>query len=85
MIADYLEGGFGYGFTTLMVNTQCVDKGLRVVGRSAVMIAAKRTIPVVTKIKKQSQGNNNHTAWQQVRFHQTLQMIILLREISCPD
>ena len=62
MIADYLEGGFGYRFTTLMVNTQRVDEGLRVVGRSAVMNAAKRMIPVVTKIEKQSQGNKNHTA-----------------------
>ena len=86
LIADYLEGGFGYRFTTLMVNTQRVDEGKRIVGRSAIMSAAKRMIPLVTKIQKRSQGNKNNEAWQLARFHQTLQMSILLREIHLlPD
>ena len=80
LIADYLEGGFGTRFTTLMVNTHRAEIGRTKVGCSAVMAAAKRMMPVVTKVQKRSQGSSAHEAWVTARFHQTLQMCVMLRE-----
>ena len=76
IIADYLEGGFGTRYTTLMVNTHRVDEGKDTIGRSSVMNAAKKMNPVVTKIAKRNQGNTAHEKWEQARFFQTLQMMI---------
>ena len=85
LIAHYMEGGFGTRFVTLMVNTQRVDEEKSIFGRSAVTDAAKRMRPIVTKIQKRNQGNKNHQGWQNARFYQTLQMVIMLREISTPN
>ena len=39
-----------------MVNTHRVDEGMHTAGRSAVMNAAKRMGPIVTKIQKRIKG-----------------------------
>ena len=65
IIADWMEQGLGFRWTTMMVNHYRREVGLTIVGRNAVMYAFHRMKPTVTRIKKRSQGNVNHAAWQE--------------------
>lgn len=53
-----------------------------IVGRNAVMSALYCIQPTITRIKKRSQGNDIHDAWQTARYRQTKQINIMLGRIS---
>ena len=68
IIADWMEDGLGFTFTTRMVNQQRKEEGLYPVGRSAVMNHFDRMQPIITKIQKSCQGNSDNEHWMTARY-----------------
>ena len=62
IIADWIEENMGYRNDTMIVSAHRIDEGLGVVGRSAVMNAANRIAPFVTKVQNRNQGNKHQVA-----------------------
>ena len=78
IIANWMEQGLVFRWTTMMVNHHRCEEGKTIVGRNAVMFHFRNMNPVITKVQKRSQGNENHERWQLARFNQTKQMNIML-------
>ena len=68
--------------TTKMVNEHRKSVGLPPVSKGVISRHIRRMSPVVTTIKKKSQGNNENTEWVQARYNQTLQLLIRFKIIS---
>ena len=60
IVADWMEAGLGFEFTTSMVNEHRTDEVILPVSRSAVMNHFDRMNPVITKVKKCCQANSNN-------------------------
>jgi hypothetical protein len=80
-----MEAGLGFRQTTAMVNQQRREEGRLVVGRSCVMLHFTKMQPKICKIKKCSQGNTSNKAWQTARYNQTLQYLIMLKDLNKQD
>jgi len=63
VIAELIEQGLGFFWSTMMVNTYQLKEGLRTVGRSTVMFAFRRMKPIITRVQKRSQGNKGNQNW----------------------
>jgi hypothetical protein len=80
LIADLLEGEFGFSETTYFVNLYREEHGLTHVGRSTVYLTAKRLKPTVTKIKKRQQGSLDlESDWCKASHRWSAQILIMFR------
>jgi hypothetical protein len=84
IIAEWMEAGLGFRFTTLMVNQHRIDEGNYPIGRNAVMNHFDRMRPKITKIQKCCQANSNNEKWVLARFNQCKQYLIMFGKITLP-
>ena len=86
LIADLIEGGFGFSNTTFFVNLYREDNNLPHVGRSTIYETVKRMKPVITKIQKRCQGSFNiNSGWCRANYRWSLQLLIMFRKIETQD
>ena len=85
IVADWIEAGLVYRYTTIMVNQHRADEGREIIGRNAVMNAVKSMRPKIQKIQKRNQGNKNHKSWVKARYNQCLQFKIMLNSKTILD
>jgi hypothetical protein len=85
IIADWMEDGLGFTFTTRMVNQHRKEEGLFPIGRSAVMNHFDKMKPIITKIQKSCQGNSDNERWMTARYKQCKQYLIMFQKISLPE
>jgi hypothetical protein len=81
LIADLLEGEFGFSECTHFVNLYREEQeDLTHVGRSTVYLAASRLKPTVTKIKKRQQGSLDlKSDWCRASYLWAAQMLLMFR------
>lgn len=80
IIADWMEQDLCFRRTTMVV-----DHYRREEGKNVVMFAFHRMMPTITRIKNQSQRNINYKAWKLTSYRQTLQINIMLGQITLED
>ena len=85
IIADWMEAGLGFRFTTAMVNQNLMESGKTPVSLSAIYEHFDRMNPTLTKISKCCQSNNNNKAWVNARFRQCKQFSIMFGKIKKSD
>ena len=82
IIADWMEAGLGFRFTTRMVNQHRMEEGRKIIGRSASTNHFDRMYPVLTKVSKCYQCNSNNIKWKQDRHNQCKQFLIMFIDIT---
>lgn len=82
IIADWMEQGLGFRWTTMMLNHYRREMWHDIVDRNAVIYTFHRMAPTTIMIKKRIQGSFMHDAWQTTRYRQTKQINIMLGRIS---
>lgn len=82
IIAEWMEAGLGFKFTTSMVNQYRIEVGTTPVTISAVYHHFDRMKPVISKITKCCQSNNNSEGWVTARYKQCKQFSIIFGKIT---
>ena len=87
LIADLIEGDFGFTEATDLVNEYRTDCGVVTVGRSCVYQTSKRMNPTISKIKKRQQGSLDlNSGWCRASHRWATQLLIMFREdITVPE